>query len=362
VLAAYGLLAVVMLGGLLHTDVFDFVQHNVRNLLMYVLIIPMYFYVRSLDTDLPGKLARLFVIAGVFLSAFGIMSFFFFGPERLWGGIRVYSLMGNPNTFGLFLILPSLIAWSVILQRPRRKLRLLLIAAILLNLAALVLSISFQATATFVAAMCLMAVWMQGRRAIYGVVGIALVCAVAYAVITSYYQPFVDMYVFKMEDPVSTSYTGRLDQLSYVMDRVAELKNWFVGVYEHGVYERFDSQYYNIFVNNGMFALVLYMLPPVLVVYLGVKAYRRVATSYDLWHRALFASSVVFLFATITLTANLTAFMQRFPINMYYFLLIAVVLDTSRRVYRAASAGEPVAEGQCDPSQEMSAELSRRPH
>lgn len=325
----YFFLFIVLLFGALHTNLSEFMQHNVRNMMMYLLIIPVFFYVAdSYDRAVTIKVSKIFLVMGTLLSLFGIGTLLFFDQELLWSGIRIYSLMGNPNTFGLFLIIPGLIATALIIQDVSTRLKIIMSLVIVLNSIALILTISFQSVISYIFALCLLVFLFKGRKIIAPLTVIFLFLAALFYFIYEYYYTFIDFIFFKLEDPTSTSITGRIEQLHYVIDRLKDIRNWPFGVFSLKEYMLYDSQYYNIIINNGLIALFLYLAPPFLVILLGLKYKKTVIDKEDPWLVSMYMSSIVFLIVTLMITANLTAFMQRYPINLYYFLFLAIILHS----------------------------------
>jgi len=327
VMVCFVLLIIVLFFGIFHTNPADFLQHNLRNLIMYFLMIPIFFHIaRNSDDSLLTRMSQSFVIFGALLSLFGLYTFIAMDKSILWGGMRVYSLMGNPNTFGLFLIIPALIAWSMILGDNPRRLKIILSLALFLDIAALVLTISFQSVLSFFVAMAIMTVLIKRWRAVFALAGMAVICVIAGWIIVHYYEAFIQAFFIKLESPEATSYTGRIDQFHFVVDTLSHISNWFAGDFDVKTYMRFDSQYYNIIVNNGIFAFILYLIAPVYVMLIGLQYRGRIRTGVSSWAYSLYIAGIVFLATMLSLTANLTAFMQRYPINMYYYLLIGIVL------------------------------------
>ena len=325
----YFLLFIFMMAGALHTNFSEFIQHNIRNMMMYMLIIPIFFHmVNNYDENITIKISKIFVGMGALLSLFGIYTFVFIDQELLWGGIRVYSLMGNPNTFGLFLIMPSLIAISLILQETSARLKIFMGGLVAINCIALIMTISFQSIFSFILAVCLMVFLIKGRKFILSFSVILVLLVILFYFVNEYYHVFIDFIFFKLEDPTSTSYTGRIEQFHYVMDQLMEIRNWPLGVFNLKEYMSFDNQYYNIFINNGLIAVLLYLMPPLLVLFLGLKFKRIVIFDEPPWFVGLYLSCIVFLIVTLLVTANLTAFMQRYPINLYYFLFLSIILHS----------------------------------
>jgi hypothetical protein len=297
--------------------------------MMYSLMVPIMFLLLYYRGARLGTLvARTFFWGGVALAAFGVASYFFFDRSMLWGGLRVYSLMGNPNTFGLFLLIPGMIAWAMFLQRRGLRSRLAFVGIVAILAVALVLSMSFQALVSFVLALVAVSLMIRGVRAIWAVSGVTLICLVGYLLVAAHFQPLIDALYFKLQSPESTSYLGRVDQLYYVAGVLQHPANWLIGVPDQTSYATFDSQYWNLIINNGIFAGLLYILPPVYVGYLGWRVRHSVLSQNSHWYAALYVTAVSFLTIVTLVTANLTAFMQRFPINFYYYVLMAFVLYT----------------------------------
>ncbi len=323
----YSLLLIVMLLGAIHTSLFEFTQHNARNLMIYILIIPIYFYVCQISKTNPASiLAKIFVWMGILLSVFGIITYLFMDKFYLWGGVRVFSLMGNPNTFGVFLLIPSLIVWYMLLQKSEYKKKLYLGLTLLLFTTALVLTLSFQSYISFVMALLLMAFYFRNYRAFFTALGFFTILIVILFFTEEYLDVIITTWYFKLESPISTSYTGRIEQFYYVLEEFKNVENWLAGVLSLEEYKTFDNQYYNIFINNGLFALVLYVTPPFLTTYLGFKKFKHLKGHIDIWHQSIYYSGLFFIIIVMIITANLTAFMQRFPVNMYFYLILSIIL------------------------------------
>lgn len=297
--------------------------------MMYMFTIPLFFYMaNNYDEGISIKLSKIFVGMGALLSLFGIYTFLFVDRELLWGGVRVYSFMGNPNTFGTFLIIPSLIAISLVLQETSARLKIIMGGLVVINCIALIITISFQSFISFILATCLLVFLIKGRKFVLSFSVMLALLVVLFYFIYEYYHVFIDFIFFKLEDPTSTSYTGRIEQFHYILDQLKEIKNWPLGVFGLKEYMLFDNQYYNIFINNGLFAVILYLAPPFLILFLGLKFRNRVVADESPWFVGIYLSGLVFLVITLLVTANLTAFMQRYPINLYFFLLLSIILHS----------------------------------
>ena len=82
----------------------------------------------------------------------------------------------------------------------------------------------------------------------------------------------------------------------------------------------------------GLIALMLYLIPPLLTCYSGYTRATLIQRSDDIWHQGMYYAGLVFIIVVMTVTAHITAFMQRFPINMYFFLILGIMLHSMYKV------------------------------
>jgi len=166
---------------------------------------------------------------------------------------------------------------------------------------------------------------LKGWRSIFIILSLVLLGLVVYLTITDYFDPLVQSFIFKIEAPESTSYTGRIDQFNYFITSILNPENWLFGIASN-TFEAFDSQYYNLFINNGIFVLLLYLAIPCYVIFQGFKYNKKIAITANMLNYAIYLIGVIFVLLITIFTANFTAFMQRYPMNMYYYLFIAIIL------------------------------------
>ncbi len=331
----YAMFIAFSIPSVLRLDFGEYLQHFLRNVSMYLLF-PPFFAVVFTRKNVAEFLIYFFVLSGFVQALFGLLVWYSEPFQNsLWGGGRVFSLMGNPNTLGLFLAMANTIL--LLLFSFRRDVgerswvlkRSIIAAFFVLNCLVLLLTLSVQAILSQIVMISIAMIYVaRGRNTIIAS-GIGFIVVAAILVAATQLEEFVKLLIFRFESPDSTSVYGRIEQFEKLVLVLSDPFSWLSGWIAGEEYLLFDGQYHNLIVNHGILVFLMYL---VLLIFPIVRSYRSVKKMLDnrqesVFMKALAVGSVAFLVSLIFVSNLTTAFAQRYPINLYVSVLLGFLIS-----------------------------------
>ncbi|MFC2075720.1 hypothetical protein ACFLT7_01430 [candidate division KSB1 bacterium] len=320
------LYVIVVFVHLTHKSYFDILQHELRNTLMYSLIILLYpIWIRN-NEDL-SKLIRIILYSGVAAALFGIATGLFM-PDLTWRG-RVISTLENPNTLGFFMNMIMFITLSLLLSGVLSKKWWIAFA---LFLFCLVMTFSFQNYIACVLGLVMVFVIKRKWKSLIDIPSVLLFIAAVVMVYIS--SGYADTLFIRLRHllPVAGFQQGaafsRIEQFTQFLGFIADssVVSLLFGDFSLVRYARYDSQYYNFFINNG------FLVPSMIFVYfafialLGYIKYVRLAKKRDRTNAAIVLGSGLTLMVALVVQFFFTAFLNRFPLNFFFYLNMAIII------------------------------------
>lgn len=327
-----------------HKNPVDVLQHDIRNIIWYSPIIFFLPYYINDNNDV-RKLFKFLIFNGVIISTFGVITKLLNLEFLLHDKHRVLSTMGNPNNLAFFLNILIFITLSRILleKKMNKKLTLLLLLFIvcvlftisLTNILALLLGLSLTFLLT-----------CRLKRGI----GIILLMSVLGFILLHF--GLLDRIILKYNQMLdkssgSKSYFGRIQQAREIGEflKNENLISIAFGDFSLERYKRYDSQYWNVLRNDGLFLLVGFLLIFVSVIRKGLRKADAFTRKRDYELAAILMGISVSLLTVTIVSFNGTPFLNRFPLNFLTYLLIGLtvlVRTEDVQVFRdkeASSAG-----------------------
>jgi hypothetical protein len=345
---AGGAYVVIVLTHVLHKDITEVLQHDLRNILLYSLILPILPFIVKRKEGL-SDLRNLMLYIGLALSLFGIASRMLMPDLLTWNG-RITAMMGDPNNFGVFIAFCSLLIVASWNEMGRRKSILLFIVYSL----ALVLANSATAILMLLSGL-LVLLMVRGKPVRAGLILVAVI----------YLLTFLSLVVKVAENPKVP--LGDLVQTTYDVDRylVDKLENLSRGVFSnvfllglefpspeavrslthrlkqtpltvmrgdavdllfgnYGTkkYVLHENQYYNFIANAGLISCFLFLG---LFIWVFVQAIRTYLAHRDHVMAPFILAIAAFIAALVFVGFNSLALLNRYPLNFLMYLLVGTV-------------------------------------
>lgn len=346
-----GIYFVIVLTHLTHRDFREVVQHDLRNILSYSLILPFLPFIFKKKEDL-NSLINTFLQIGMVLSLFGIVTRYVAPDLFSWNG-RITATMGDPNNLALFLSL----CLFILISRWRSLGSLKSVVYFIIYSFAFVLSNSIVAFGTFFLGLIVLLVLKTKLLKSIAIFILIFYVLISFSFLTKMIENpevplghiatttydadwylidklnniskgrFSNFFLFGMNFPSDapiSSLTHRLDQIEYMNSRDINYMVFLFGNFELKEYARFDNQYFNFFVNAGVISAIIFSGFFMWGVLLGVKNYfylKKTGKDSDLLSLPL----SVFLLAVVLVGFNGTAFLNRFPINFLLYLSLGII-------------------------------------
>jgi len=330
----YAIFIAFSIPSVLRLNFADYLQHFLRNVSMY-LIFPPFFAVAFMRKNVSEFLVCFFVLSGFVQALFGL-SVWYLEPfqNSLWGGGRVFSLMGNPNTLGLFLAMANTILLLLFLfrrdagERSWVLKRSIIAAFFMLNCLVLLLTLSVQAMLSQIVMISIAMTYVARGRNAFIAPAIGFIVVAALLVAATKFEEFVKLLIFRFESSDSTSVYGRIEQFEKLVLVLSDPFSWLSGWIAGDKYLLFDGQYHNLIVNHGILVFLMYLM---LLIFPVVRSYKSIKKLVDSRQESVFmkviaVGSVAFLISLIFVSNLTTAFAQRYPINLYVSVLLGFLI------------------------------------
>jgi len=353
---------VIVLTHLIHRDLQEIVQHDLRNILLYSLILPFLPFVFQTKKDI-HTLTDTFLKLGVFLSLFGIATRYIRPDFLTWDG-RIVSTMSDPNNLGIFLSFCMLLVVANREVLERRK----AIAYFLIYSLALVLTSSITALLTVNFGVFITLAVQKGwlKAFILSLAIFYMLICFSFAVKLAENPGMSSANLLKRPYHTEKYLVDRLEKFSRgkfsrlflrgflpsvqkfhsvrsVRYKRAQFMTMFtgnvagikelrgikkvvtlLGNFELRKYATLDNQYFNFIVNTGIISAIIFFGIFVWGGITGIKTYLFLKdTDKDL--AAFLLPFPVFLLSMALVAFNGAAFLNRFPLNFLIWLSFGII-------------------------------------
>ena len=356
-----GIYLIIVLSHLIHRDLREIIQHDIRNILSYSLIIFFLPLIIQKKEDIYSLMNTLLKV-GMVLSLFGIVTRFMGLDFLTWRG-RVVSTMSDPNNLGIFLsfcILLVVINWkSLSIWKAVLYFLIYSFALVLTNSITAFLTINF---ALFVI-LLLKKGWIKGFAIFFAVFYLFICLSFVSKIVENpdilYNNFFIETYDkdkylidrlnniskgkfskwflfgidYQVQDETMRSLTYRKAQFfAFAGGKNTEVKETegvnklitLFGNYKSKEYATFDNQYFNFLFNAGIVSTLIFFSLFTWGVVRGIINYLNFhKVDKDLAMLSLFFS--VFLLTMILVAFNGAAFLNRFPLNFLIYFSLGMI-------------------------------------
>lgn len=347
-------LAIVLIH-LTHRDLREIVQHDIRNILSYSLILPFLPFILQEKEDI-YSLINVFLNVGMVLSLFGIATRYISLSFLTWHG-RIVSTMSDPNNLGIFLLFCILLLVANWERLGFRK----AILYFLTHSFALVLTNSVTAFLTANFALFVMLVlkkgWGKGFVISFAIFYLficfsfmtKLVEATNILSVTNTDKYLVDrlenisegkfskLFLFGIKLPLSEPNIRTVAYRKVQLETMLRGENAGVkeligikrvttlfGNFESKKYATLDNQYFNFIVNSGIASAFIFFGLFTWGGVIGIKNYLCFLKT-DKDFAAFSLAFATFLLSMTLVGFNGAAFLNRFPLNFLMWLSLGVV-------------------------------------
>lgn len=291
----------------------DLLQHNLRNIYMYSLFIPLLGL--FLSDDLIYFLKQI-ILLGHIVIYLGIV--FFFLNMGVQG--RILSTFLNANNLGLFanfLFIADIYLYSSTKKKRHLTNNLFVIGAIFMTG-------SFQAILLFLVNL-LFIFSKLNRKVIAYFLMLFIIGTVVSGVFPKLRFFITDRYNRIFVTKQGSSLTRRIENHKEYLNFVknASVPDFLFGDYKIKRYRKYDSQYLNFLRNDGLVGTGAFLFLLFYVLAVGMKKINKYKNNKDVFY---LKSVIVFLMGSWFILFNFTAFLNRFPLNFLYYFMFAFVL------------------------------------
>lgn len=308
-----------------HKNPLDILQHDIRNVICYLPIIFFLPYYVNDNNDV-RKLFRFLIFNGAIISAFGVITKLLNLESLLHSKQRVLSTLGNPNNLAFFLNILIFTTLSRILLEKKMNKKLILLLLIFIMCVLLTISIT-NILALLVGVFLTFLLTHRLKRKI------AIILLISVSGFVSFKLGLLDRTIDKsnrMLDKTSgfISYHGRIQQ-SHEIGRFLTKENpasVALGDFSLKKYKRYDSQYWNILRNDGLLLLICFLLIFVNVIRMGLRKANSFVKKGECELAAILMGISVSFLTILIVSFNGAAFLNRFPLNFFIYLLIGLTL------------------------------------
>lgn len=342
----YVFFLLVALTHLFHKSTLEVFQHDLRNTMMYVLILFFLPLLRINNYDVK-KYTDLLLKLGVIVGSWGIITALFLRPLT-YGG-RAISTFGNPNNLGFFMnLLIFLLLPKLLMDSDTRKIWW---AAYLIYFLCLIYTASLSSLMVFIVGTTMLIMLASGTKkkglavlsshfiiltiitAIFFQMGLSPIFknkVMSAFVEVGRYSTTVYEYIGRQKNPNLTSISGRIDAInnakSYLKDSKTTTMDILFGDYSLKIYKTYDNQYLNLFYNNGLLVALMIFGIFTAVAIVGLKKYAVLVRNKNFSAAAILLGLSVFMLLTTLMTFNFSAFLNRFPLNFILYFICGLIL------------------------------------
>lgn len=275
---------------LLTMDMYDYFHYFVRNFLLYFIFGYIIFISASINSVHQNNKLILILYYCIAFPAILICFFYFFGcNDVFWERSRLTGTLINHNSFAFVCVF--FLYWAF---NQKKYFRVALVGLLIL----------FSGSLTGIVGFVLL-FFLRPMQSFILVFIATLFCLVYEAFFSSLHFVSKFQQIIMSDSGHMTSKSARVDQFNWVInDFIINPLNLLIGYLDSTQFERFDSQYYNILVNFGFFAMVSFLF----IIYRMFLAVRSKEV-------LLFLIWCFFAFA-------ITAFLSRWNILLIFFFIM----------------------------------------
>jgi hypothetical protein len=317
-----------------HKEFIEVFQHDIRNIIWYSVIIFLLPCLLRSNKDIKA-IFRFLIINAAIISVFGIATKLSGENYLLHSGYRVLSTLGNPNNLAFFLNVIFFIVLSKLFFERKKNKRLVFLAG--LYLFCMILTISLTNFLSFLLGLSMLALFVLAKKPKKVSISIFLIGIFIFILFNSgFFGRVLDKYDRMLDkSSVSTSYYGRIQQAEEVLTYFKESKISYIifGDFSLSKYKRYDSQYWNLFRNDGLLVLILFLLVFFQNIRIGIIKGRSLMKNKEYELGSILIGISVALLTTVLINFNATALINRFPLNffIYFFMGIVILAETSNQ-------------------------------
>ena len=315
---------------IIHIPVMNILQHNYRNILMYSLIIP----ISSLFINKQNHLLTIqsiIIYSSLAIALIGIITYLM-GPQYVWSG-RILSTLFNPNTLGLFLNLSICFLYNKIFYF-NKIFQIKYFFILLIVVSALLLTGSFQNYLFFFfinAYLIFQTFRYKNLKIKKSYIAILLFFVLSMVTVvfqnqnyfSGIFERFRNTFIYQTGTSISGRVLNYINIYEYI--QTSDLLNLLFGDFSINRYHKYDSQYLNLLHNNGFIGLIIFFT---LFFWISTKT-KKVAKNWFYLNNiaigAFYISIRIYLIGILFIAFNLTAYLNRFPINFILYLLVGLV-------------------------------------
>lgn len=259
----------------------EYVHYFLRNQFFYVFLGGVvFYYCLRIDYDIFNSFMFFLLICQIFFSLIVILLEFFMGGY-FWEGSRLTGSLVNHNSYGVFLVFFSFWILSSYAGESWKRYSLWASIAILVVLSGSVTAILGVA----------LSVLRNFRSVFFLFLFFIFSFTIFYDDIMNLHFVWKINQIFFEDSTHLTSLSARERQFDYFLSSVSDPDSWFFGVNSEKEYMRFDSQYYNIFFNFGIFPFLSFLLMAFFIVKKHIKSWFFI---YYLWFFVVACSMTAF--------------------------------------------------------------------
>ena len=326
VFAAIFLVIVLLLGFLHipHTSIVDYLHYSVRNVFFYNLFLFLNLF-HSVDTNkfsnFHEKLFKFILYLGLLffaLQKFGIKNPFGFN-EWMWEKNRLITTWLNPNSLGFYMIF---YLFYYYFKENRISVLLGLIVASIFMSGSLtaILGVVF-----FIGYLSIKFLKSKRLKPSYLVILTLLIPVFIYAIIElgafDYILFKIDV-LFIQKSTVYTSVSTRVQNIRDLIEYLSldNIISILLGDFATDEYRRLDSQYLNIFYNYGLIGFLSYLFFQLAILKELIKYPSKFSKAF-----------IAFSIWLYVVAFNLTAYLYRPNLVVFYSIMLVFVIDAGRR-------------------------------
>lgn len=323
-----------------HKNLLDVFQFDVRNIMMYVsvlFLLPL--WVRR-DADIK-RFTGLILKLGILVSVFGISSAVFYKPW-LWPDGRIISTLGNPNNLGLFLNLCLFLSVPELILCGSRSNG----GGVACSLYFLCLLFTGSFTMIFMSVLGILIIIVlaiKKHKLRYSDLStLAILAFLAFVVLyTSGYSKvlserfearFLGQTLQEISsNPIQTSISGRITQIKDVCNFLGRgsIMSFLFGDYSLQRYLLYDPFYCTMIRNNGIIVCIAIPVAFFLTALVGFKKYVIFYKQKNFDMAAIMLGGAMFILLSLIIAFNGSVFLNRFPINFFFYLILGLMLITT---------------------------------
>jgi len=306
-------------------NIFFRIKDDIKNIFYYSLLVPISFYYLCTEEKIK-KVIYTIIFIGNIVSIFGIINKIAF-PDYTSSLGSVISTFGNGNNLAFFLSQNIAVLMGLLIFL-NKKINFLLVMSLILHCVCLLMTLKFMSILNIVLVASFIVIIRKNKfLSILKFVSI-LIILFSLSIPTGIFENISAKLTAAITGYQSTTIIARIQSYNHYFNYVTNTSiiNIFFGSYtEHDMYIRYDSLWLSILKNNGVIGLFLIVCPFVLISIKSLKNYKKLF-NFDPEIGTIVLSLGVFITITIILDNNITSYLNKFPIMVYYYLGCSIII------------------------------------